>query len=187
MFFQVSTTEPGPSTSSIIHDSNQAIITLEHSVIKGYHAFKIRPPLTEPQTRLIVDREYTNISDIDACLVWMPELTSFDKHLYNLVTDKQRNLMLSDIAGLPIGHVPKILASCFRNVLDSGGKIFATATGEPVPSFPPWPAPNEKGGGVVIPCFYTLIVNNLDETVNMLSDTLSNMSEGSVMDIKVQN
>jgi hypothetical protein len=33
----------------------------------------------------------------------MPELTSFDKHKYTLITDKQRNLMLSDIAGLPHG------------------------------------------------------------------------------------
>jgi hypothetical protein len=56
----------GPSTSSIINDRNQAIITLENSVIKVDHAFKISPPLTEPETRLIIDREYTNISDIDS-------------------------------------------------------------------------------------------------------------------------
>jgi hypothetical protein len=53
----------------------------------------------------------------------MLELTSFEKHLYTLITDKQRNLMLSDIAGLPFGHAPKILASCFSNVLDSGVNI----------------------------------------------------------------
>ena len=45
---------------------------------------------------------------------------------------------------------------------DSGGTIYATETGIPVLSFPPSPAPTEIGGGVVIPWFYTLVVENLD-------------------------
>ncbi|KAH3696988.1 hypothetical protein DPMN_084472 [Dreissena polymorpha] len=32
--------------------------------------------------------------------------------------------------------------------------------GEPVPSFPPWPAPNEEGDGVVLPCNY--VINHSD-------------------------
>lgn len=88
----------------------KATILVKNSVVKGYHAFKIKPPL---DTQLIVDREYTNINDKDACLIWVPELTTFDSNLYDMVTDEQKNLKLSDIAGLPIGHVPRVLASCF--------------------------------------------------------------------------
>lgn len=184
--FQASTSKP---TYSETHEAviSHGTIILENSVIKGYHAFKIKPPDTDPKTKLRIDREYTNISDKDACLVWIPELSDLDGNLHNMVTDKERNLILSDIAGLPIGHVPRILASCFYEVLDNGGTVYATATGEPVPSFPPWPAPQEKGGGVVIPCSYTLLVDNLDVTVKMLSETLSKMKEGNVMKINIHN
>ena len=75
-----------------------------------------------------------------------------------MVTDSKRNLVLSDIAGLTVGHISRALASCFYQLLDSGGIIYATATGIPVPSFPPWPAPTEIGGGVVIPCFIPLLL-----------------------------
>ena len=37
-----------------------------------------------------------------------------------------------------------------------------------MPSFPPSPAPAEIGGGVVIPYFYTLVVEDLDKTIEML-------------------
>ena len=171
------------STSSVC--SGCETITIENSVIKGYHAFKIRPPHTEPKTRLRVDREYTNINDRDACLVWIPELSTFDETLHSMVTDHQRNLMLSDVAGLAIGHVPRILASCFRDLLDSRADIYATAMGDPVQSFPPWPAPSEKGGGAVIPCSYTITVKNVPETLELLKKTMSTMPEGSVMNIKV--
>jgi hypothetical protein len=64
--------------------------------------------------------------------------------------------------------------------------IFVTATGEPVPSFPPWTASNKKKMvALLYLVYYTLIVDNLDETVHMLSDTLLMMSEGSVMEIKL--
>ena len=39
----------------------------------------------------------------------------------------------------------------FRLVLDDCGEIYAEALSEPVPSFPPWPAQHEEGGGVAIP------------------------------------
>ena len=51
---------------------------------------------------------------------------------------------------------------------DRGGTIYATATGIPVPSFPPSPVPTEIGGGVVIPCFFTLVVEDLDKTIETL-------------------
>lgn len=41
-----------------------------------------------------------------------------------------------------------------------GGEIYAEVTGQPVPSFHPWPEPNEEGGGVVLPCKY--ILTNVD-------------------------
>jgi len=52
---------------------------------------------------------------------------------------------LSDIAGLPIGHAPRVLAGFFWTVLDEDGSVYAVATGELCHSFPPWPAP-----GVVV-------------------------------------
>ena len=84
--------------------------------------------------------------------------------------------MLSDVACLAIGHVPLILASCFRDLLDTGADIYATAMGDPVQSFPPWPAPSEKGGGAVIPCSYTFTGKNVPKTLDLL--TLSQTSPG---------
>lgn len=127
-------------------------VILKNSVIKGYHVFKIRPPYTNPATRLTVDREYTNRHDEHACLVWLPALDTFSIDMHNMFTDEKRQLKLTDIAGLPIGHVPKCLSSVFRHVLDEGGEIHAEVTGEPVPSFAPWPEPQSEGGGVVLPC-----------------------------------
>lgn len=54
-------------------------IILKNSVFTRYHAFKIRPPETFPKTNLMVDNGYLNISDKDACLVWIPELNNFDE------------------------------------------------------------------------------------------------------------
>jgi len=53
-----------------------------------------RERVNDPRTELIVDREYTNILDKDACLVWMPELSVFDKELHDMVTDKDRTLIV---------------------------------------------------------------------------------------------
>lgn len=67
----------GPSEAS--DPALSKTIVLENSVVKGYHAYQIKPPITDPPTKLRVDREYTNIVDRDACLVWLPELEEFDK------------------------------------------------------------------------------------------------------------
>lgn len=93
------------------------IFEINKCVVKGYHAFKIRPPFTSPPTRLLVDREYSNIKDVNACLVWLPPLNKFPPHMHDNITDAKRQLKLSDIAGLPIG----CLSSHFRDVLDNGG------------------------------------------------------------------
>jgi len=92
-----------------------------------------------------VNKEYTYIIDRDACLVWLPELEEFDDKLHDMITDHQRHLKLSDIAGLPIEHAPRVLADFFWTVLDEDGSVYAVATGELCQSFPPWPAP-----GVVV-------------------------------------
>ena len=102
-----------------------------------------------------------------------------------MYTDEKRQLKLSDIAGLPVGHVPGTLSGCFRRILDSGGHIYAIVTGEPCPSFPPWPAQNEKGGGVVIPCTYVVEVDDVDSTFASLTEALSGMNEGNSMRLSV--
>jgi hypothetical protein len=101
-------------------------INLKHSLIKGYHTYKIKPPICE----LPVDREYTNIHDTSACLVWVPPITDFAEHRQFEVTDNKRELTISDMAGLPMGHVPKGIAGAFRTIMDTGGHICAVTTGE---------------------------------------------------------
>jgi len=151
-------------------------------VIKGFHRYKIRPPKPSLYiTRLLVDREYTNIHDICSCLVWLPSLSSFPAAIHECVTDEKRHLKLSDVAGLPVGHVPRGLASCFRSILDIGGHVYAIPTGDPLPSFPPWPALNEKGGGVVIPCYYTIHCSYRDQCRALVRSALDSMPEGSTM------
>lgn len=41
--------------------------------------------------------------------------------MHDNITDEKRQLILSDIAGLPIGHVPMCLSSHFRDIFDNGG------------------------------------------------------------------
>ena len=77
-----------------------------------------------------MNKEYTYIIDRDACLVWLPELEEFDDKLHDMITDHQRHLKLSDIAGLPIEHAPRVLADFFWTVLDEDGSVYAVATGE---------------------------------------------------------
>jgi hypothetical protein len=46
--------------------------------------------------------------------------TEFDEHRQFGVTDHQRELTISDIAGLPMGHVPKGIAGAFQTIMDTG-------------------------------------------------------------------
>ena len=157
-------------------------MTLKHSVIKGYHAFEIRPPMTTPPTLLNVEPEYTNIKDESACLVWIPPLDLFTRDQHLMTTDEKRQLKLEDVAGLPIGHAPRSLAPHFRFVLDNGGEVFAEVTKEPIPSFSPWPEPKAEGGGVVLPCDY-MILSPCKDVFKTISDTLNTIPEGSAMDL----
>lgn len=160
-------------------------IHLQNCVIMGYHAYKIRPPMTDPPSMLIVDREYTNIHDKSACLVWIPKLETFDENMHGMATDNARQLVLSDVAGLPIGHVPKELAICFREILDNDGTVHAEPCGDPVPSSSPWPEQHEVGGGVIIPCNYIIrpLSSSYEKVLSLLRHAVSQMKAGSAMTI----
>ena len=136
-----------PSQPAPERTAHYTKLILKKSVIKGYHVYKIGPLYPNPAIRLTIDREYTNRHDQHACLVWLPALDTFPKENLSMVTDEKRQLTLNDITGLPIGHVPKCLSADYRSIIDEGGDINAEVTGEPVPSFAPWPKPNEEGGG----------------------------------------
>ena len=153
-------------------------VRIENSVIKGYHAFKVKPPMTYPPTLLSVDIEYTNIHDTDACLVWVPELNSFKSDMHDIVTDEDRYLLLKDVAGLPVGHVPRTLASAFRKLIDLGANVYCEATDQPQQSFPPWPAPEETGGGAVIPCTYLVRHESKQLVIDVVKEALMEMPEG---------
>ena len=135
----------------------------------------------------MIDREYSNEHDENACLVWLPPLNMFPPDIHDEFTDVRRQLKLRDIAGLPVGHVPKCLSSYFRNVLDKDGHIYAVVTGEPTPSFPPWPAPSADGGGVIIPCKFIIddAKMEIDEHFKNISELFSKIPEGSVMRVSV--
>ena len=94
--------------------------------------------------------------------------------------------MLSDIAGLPIGHVPQGLSSAIRQLLDKDCYIFAIPTGKAIPSFPPWPHIQEKGGGMVIPCQYVVRCEKMaiSAAKAILQNAINEMQEKDVMQIK---
>ena len=50
-----------------------------------------------------------------ACVVWITDLQDFNDNMHNLITDVKRHLKLSDIAGVPIGHVPQKNCTSFPN------------------------------------------------------------------------
>ena len=62
---------------------------------------------------------------------------------------------------------------------------FAEATGDPIPSFPPWPAPQEEGGGVVIPANYVIVYSDVQTLFNKVLDLFDNIAEGSSMKILI--
>ena len=72
--------------------------------------------------------------------------------MHGMSTDNKRHLVLSDVAGLPIGHVPRELAICFREVLDNGRTVHAEPYGEPAPCFSSWPELHEADGDVALRC-----------------------------------
>ncbi|KAH3727940.1 hypothetical protein DPMN_053886 [Dreissena polymorpha] len=66
------------------------------------------------------------------------------------------------------------------------GTITAEVTGEPVPSFQPWPAPNEEGGGVVFPCHYVINQSDIKASFSKLCLLLEKSPEGFAMDLSIE-
>ena len=97
-----------------------------------------------------------------------------------MITDVKKHLKLQDVAGLPIGHAPRGLGSAFRAIIQSGGKIYAQTTGDPVQSFAPWPSVFDKGGGVIKPCTY-IVVGDRPGLGDILVTALRAMPEGKCM------
>jgi len=64
------------------------------------------------------------------CLTGIPKLETFYESAHGMSTDNKRQLLLFDVAGLPIENVPRELATCFRKVLDNGGTIHTEPYGE---------------------------------------------------------
>ena len=83
----------------------------------------------------------------------------------------------------PLGHVPRGLGYCFRQVLDMNGTIPAVPTGNPMPSCSPWPEQHQPGGGIVIPCTYTVKVptNKRQMVKTLIQQALIQMSESKIM------
>lgn len=92
--------------------------------------------------------------------------------------------MLRDITGLPVGHIPRTLASAFRKLIVMGANVFCEATDKPQPSFPPWPAPQEVGGGAVIPCTYIVRHENMQSIIDIVQKALSKMPERDTIKIE---
>ncbi|KAH3857892.1 hypothetical protein DPMN_100508 [Dreissena polymorpha] len=70
VLFQVKANEQRPSLETDSSSNDITFIVLEHSVIQEYYACETKPPITESPTKLHINREYTNIENKDACLVW---------------------------------------------------------------------------------------------------------------------
>ncbi|XP_070538001.1 uncharacterized protein [Ptychodera flava] len=87
-------------------------IRIRNAVIKGYHFFQIRAPQGLP---LPVTKEYGNVRDPYALLIWLPELDEIDPTMHNIETDEKRHLKLHQVAGLVMGHVPFILSEGIVN------------------------------------------------------------------------
>lgn len=58
-------------------------------------------------------------------LVWIPEFTYFPTDLHNITTDVERNLKLSDISGLLVGHAPRSLSFAFLQLIEKNCQIHA--------------------------------------------------------------
>ena len=125
-------------------------IIVDNCVIKGYHSYKIAPPIQTVELQL--KPEYRNYHDRDAVLVWMPRKEAIQKEIL-MQTTRQGFKIVQLVSPCPciIGHVPRGLATSFRTLMDQGKTISAIATGTPRQSFPPWPLPLEKGVGQWFP------------------------------------
>ncbi|KAI8493128.1 hypothetical protein Bbelb_291320 [Branchiostoma belcheri] len=83
------------------------------------------------------------VQAIIICLLGGPALSSIPPDRRDVVIDAKRGTTVRSIAGKAIGRLPA------GSVQSPQGVV---ATGPPRQSYPPWPAPSNRGGGAVIPC-----------------------------------
>lgn len=114
-------------------------IPLKNSVIKGYHLYEIRPPLNLTDSlNKITCRSRVYKFNWPTCISAWFGFQSFPTDLHNVITDVERNLKLSDISGLPVGHVPRGLSLAFLQLIENNCQIRALTIGDVM----------EKGGGI---------------------------------------
>ncbi|KAI8516244.1 hypothetical protein Bbelb_048250 [Branchiostoma belcheri] len=124
-------------------DSNAgAVITIDGIVIKGYHVFQRRPlPGLEMDITITPTTEMRVVNT--SMPAGGPALSSIPPDRRDVVIDAKRGTTVRSIAGKAIGRLPA------GSVQSPQGVV---ATGPPRQSYPPWPAPSNRGGGAVIPC-----------------------------------
>jgi len=63
--------------------------------------------------------------------------------------------------------------------------LYAIVTGDPVPSFSPWPLPSEEGGGVVLPCNFIIYSSPvfIQNYNNQISDLIKDIPEDDVLQV----
>ncbi|XP_070552299.1 uncharacterized protein [Ptychodera flava] len=162
------------------------VISIKNAAIKGYHVYQVRAP---EGLHLVVKKEYGNPHDQYALMIYVPELVDIEASMHNIVTDDKRDLVLQQVAGLPMGHVPYILSEGIYKCIDMklASKVTCCVTGGPRQSFPPWPAVDEKGGGALIPADYFITVSDehLSTAVKLVNDAIQKMAEKSVLEVVV--
>lgn len=87
----------------------------------------------------------------------------------------KRNLKLSDIAGLPVGHAPRGLSLAFLQLIEYNCQIHALTIDNrrPMPKFPSMTPYYEKGRGrAVIPCDY--VSKCSQDIINYAKKVISN-------------
>ncbi|KAJ8023034.1 hypothetical protein HOLleu_38100 [Holothuria leucospilota] len=162
-------------------------IKIQNSVIKGYHEYKIAPPIELP---LRLTPQYANIHDEEAVLVWMPNEHSINEEI--LKSKNSQGITIKELVNpvsVIIGHVPRGLGRLLKQCMDKNVQVTCLATGKPRQSFPPWPHFSQKGGGVVIPCEYILTCkkNEAQELISKIKSSFQNVQGGEGMKISVIN
>ncbi|XP_070574968.1 uncharacterized protein [Ptychodera flava] len=164
----------------------KAVITVRNAIIKGYDVFQVKPPAG---LKLLVKKEYGNPYDDHALLLWLPKLVDIEESKHNIVIDDMREIVLKQVADLPMGNVPFVLSEgIYRCIeLNLASEVTCLATGSPRDSFPPWPAEDERGCKSVIPADYSVTVSNqhLSAAVKLVLDAIGKMTENSVLKVEV--
>ena len=61
--------------------------------------------------------------------------------------------------------------------------MYAIVTGDPVPSFSPWPLSSEEGGGVVLPCHFIIYSSPVFIQKYQILDLIKDITEDDVLQV----